>query len=63
MFEYFGVAPFADAFDRKNISPIKVELLGSNKIFEIMLSFQTRYQIIIAMFRDVTSEESKGGKN
>ncbi len=57
VFEYFDVAPFADAFDGKNIPPMKLELLGSDKIFEITLSFQTRYHILIAMFRDVTNEE------
>ena len=36
---------------------MKFELLGSDKIFEITLSFQTRYHILIAMFRDITNEE------
>lgn len=57
VFEYFDLGIFADAFGGANVPPTRLQMAGTEKVFEISLSFQQRYHIVIAVFRDVTLEE------
>ncbi|MBO6286148.1 MAG: histidine kinase, partial [Bacilli bacterium] len=57
VFEYFDLGIFADAFGGVNVPPTRLQMAGTEKVFEISLSFQQRYHIVIAVFRDVTLEE------
>ena len=57
VFEYFDLGIFADAFGGTNVPPTRLPMAGTDKVFEISLSFQQRYHIVIAVFRDVTLEE------
>ena len=57
VFEFFDPSLFADALEGKKLPPRRLQMIDSDKVFEISLSFQSRYHIVIAAFRDVTAEE------
>ena len=57
VFEYFDLGIFGEALEGKNVPPRRLAMIDSDKIFEVSLTYQSRYNVLIAAFRDVTIEE------